>query len=147
MSNVESGTIVTEGVTVSRERHKEIGTNTDFFLVAQSHMQGNKPAAGITSLLSLSSHPLLFSFSLPSLPSLPSPPLLPSSPLVLSSPPPLLPSSPPPLLPSSPPPLLPSSPPPLLSSSPPPLLPSSPPPLLLPSSVPPPSSQEVLMIP
>eukprot|EP00026_Physarum_polycephalum_P002784 Phypoly_transcript_02792.p1 GENE.Phypoly_transcript_02792~~Phypoly_transcript_02792.p1 ORF type:complete len:854 (+),score=108.70 Phypoly_transcript_02792:322-2562(+) len=46
VANVESGTLVDTDVVASAERHREIGTDYDFFLVGQSHMQGNSPAAG-----------------------------------------------------------------------------------------------------
>jgi len=44
--NVESGTLVDQGVVASEEVHKKLGTDYDFFLVGQSHMQGNIEAKG-----------------------------------------------------------------------------------------------------
>lgn len=45
-SNVPAGTLVDSVVTATKDRHEHLGTTFDFYLVGQSHMQGNRPAAG-----------------------------------------------------------------------------------------------------
>lgn len=49
-SNVRSGTVIDTVVVARDDRHAEVGTTCDFYLVSQSHMQGRNPAQGRTRI-------------------------------------------------------------------------------------------------
>jgi len=46
LNNVPSGTVVDSGVVEGRAQHEKFGTTFDFYLVGQSHKQGNRDAPG-----------------------------------------------------------------------------------------------------
>ncbi len=46
LGNAPSGTIIDRDIVASRQRHNEVGTNYDFYLIGQSHMLRGKPVPG-----------------------------------------------------------------------------------------------------